>query len=81
MTVGTSSVLPPAWLLNLEHNGHVEIQVGIHKHQAVATAVRPDNPDYDRLFALANKANRGQFGRYQLKTERPLPVVVLTPIS
>jgi len=71
--------LPPAWLLNLEHHGHVEIQVGIRKHPAVASAVRPDNPDYERLFALANKANRGQFARYQLKTERPLPVVVLTP--
>lgn len=71
--------LPPAWLLNLEADGHVEIQVGIRKRAAVATAVRPDNPDYDRLFALANKANRGQFARYQEKTERPLPVVVLTP--
>lgn len=71
---------PPAWLLNLESHGHVEIQVGIRKRPAVATAVRPDNPDYARLFALANKANRGQFGRYQLKTKRPLPVVVLTPL-
>lgn len=71
--------LPPAWLLNLEHHGHVEVQVGIRKSPAVATAVRPDNPDYDRLFALCNKANRGQFGRYQQKTQRPLPVVVLTP--
>lgn len=71
--------LPPAWLLNLEHDGHVELQVGIRKRPAVATAVRPDNPDYDRLFALANKANKGQFGRYQQKTKRALPVVVLTP--
>ena len=71
--------LPPAWLLNLEHDGHVEIQIGIRKYAAVATAVRPDNPDYDRLFALANKANRGQFAIYQKKTDRQLPVVVLTP--
>lgn len=71
--------LPPAWLLNLEHYGHVEIQIGVRKYAAVATAVRPDNPDYDRLFALANKANRGQFAAYQKKTERQLPIVVLTP--
>lgn len=73
--------LPPAWLLNLEDNGHVEIQIGIRKRKAVATAVRPDNPDYERLFALANAANRGQFARYQVKTSRPLPVVVLTPLA
>lgn len=72
---------PPAWLLNLEHDGQVEIQVGIRRRAAASTAVRPDNPDYERLFALANKANKGQFARYQLKTERPLPVVVLTPID
>jgi deazaflavin-dependent oxidoreductase (nitroreductase family) len=73
--------LPPAWLLNLEHHGHVELQVGIRTRSAVATVVRPDNPDYDRLFALANKANRGQFAVYQKKTSRPLPVVVLTPTT
>ncbi|MCX6395730.1 MAG: nitroreductase/quinone reductase family protein [Propionibacteriales bacterium] len=71
--------LPPAWLLNLAHHGHVEVQVGVRRFPAVATAVRPDNPDYQRLFALANTANRGQFARYQQKTTRQLPVVVLTP--
>jgi deazaflavin-dependent oxidoreductase (nitroreductase family) len=71
--------LAPAWALNVEANGHVEIQVGIRKMPAVATVVRPDNPDYDRLFAICNRANRGQFAAYQKKTTRPLPVIVLTP--
>lgn len=71
--------LPPAWALNVEAHGHVEIQVGTKRMPAVATVVRPDNPDYDRLFAICNRANRGQFAAYQKKTKRPLPVVVLTP--
>ena len=40
--------------------------------------IHPGDPDYDRLFAICNKANRGQFAAYQKMTERPLPVVVLS---
>jgi len=73
--------LPPAWALNLEANPDVEIQVGIRKLSARATTLRPGDPDYDRLFAICNKANRGQFAAYQKKTERPLPVFVITPVG
>jgi len=71
--------LPPAWALNLEANPAVEIQVGIRRVKAVAKTLRPDDTDYDRLFAICNKANRGQFAAYQKKTDRPLPVFVITP--
>lgn len=71
--------LPPAWALNAEAHPQVEIQVGIRKLPAVATVLRPDNPEYERLFAICNKANKGQFAAYQKKTSRPLPVIVLTP--
>lgn len=71
--------LPPAWALNAEAHPHVEVQVGTRKMAAVATVLRPDNPDYDRLFAICNQANRGQFAAYQKKTDRPLPVIILTP--
>jgi deazaflavin-dependent oxidoreductase (nitroreductase family) len=73
--------LPPAWALNVEADPQVEIQVGVRRTAATATVLRPDDPDYHRLFAICNKANRGQFAAYQKKTERPLPVVVLTPIA
>jgi deazaflavin-dependent oxidoreductase (nitroreductase family) len=69
---------PPAWLLNLEANPEVEVQVGVRRWPGTAVAQRPDDPDYERLFAIANKANRGQFAAYRKMTDRPLPVVVLT---
>jgi deazaflavin-dependent oxidoreductase (nitroreductase family) len=70
---------PPAWLLNLEADPQVEIQVGVKTHPVTATALRPGDPDYDRLFAICNKANHGTFAKYQVKTDRPLPVIVFSP--
>ena len=69
----------PAWLLNLEANPLIEIQVGVRTYPVTATALRPGDADYDRLFAICNKANHGTFAKYQVKTDRPLPVVVLKP--
>ena len=69
---------PPAWLLNLEAHPEVEVQVGVRRWAATAEALRPDDPDYERLFAICNKANRGQFAAYRKKTDRPLAVVVLS---
>ena len=73
--------LPPAWALNMEANPDVEIQVGVRKMKASARVLRPDDPQYDRLFGICNRANRGQFAAYQKKTDRPLPVFAITPIT
>jgi deazaflavin-dependent oxidoreductase (nitroreductase family) len=69
---------PPAWLLNLEADPEVEVQVGVRRWPATAVALRPGEPDYDRLFEICNRANRGQFAAYAKMTDRPLPVVVLS---
>ncbi|MEZ0580323.1 nitroreductase/quinone reductase family protein [Nocardioides sp. MH1] len=69
----------PAWILNLEAEPEVELQVGVRRIPAVASVLRTDAPDYERLFALCNKANRGTFAKYRARTDRPLPIVVLTP--
>jgi len=69
----------PHWCLNLEANPEVEIQVGVRRMAATAEAIRPGHPDYDRLFAICNTANRGNYAAYQMKTTRPLPLVILTP--
>ena len=81
LVVGSNGGAPksPHWILNLEADPEVEIQVGVKKRKATAVALRPDDPDYERLFAICNKANRGTFEQYRAKTTRPLPVVVLTP--
>ena len=70
---------PPAWLLNLESDPDVVAQVGVRKHPVRATALRPGHPDYDRLFAICDKVNKGTYTAYQRKTDRPIPVVVLSP--
>lgn len=70
---------PPAWLLNLEADPKVEMQIGLRRQPVTATMLRPGDPDYDRLFAICNKANHGTYAKYQLKTDRPIPVVVLSP--
>lgn len=69
----------PAWVLNLEANPEVEYQVGVRRTPATASVVRTDDPDYERMFALCNEANRGTFAKYRKRTDRPLPIVVLTP--
>lgn len=68
----------PAWILNLEANPEVEFQVGVRRFPATARVVRTDDPDYERMFALCNKANRGTFAQYRERTTRPLPIVVLS---
>ncbi|MEV5001816.1 nitroreductase/quinone reductase family protein [Nocardioides sp. LML1-1-1.1] len=68
----------PAWILNLEADPAVEYQVGRRTVPATARVVRTDDADYERLFALCNKANRGTYAKYRERTTRPLPIVVLS---
>jgi deazaflavin-dependent oxidoreductase (nitroreductase family) len=49
---------PPAWLLNLEADAEVEAQVGVRRWPVTAVDLSPDDPEYERLFANCNKANR-----------------------
>jgi hypothetical protein len=65
----------------MEANPEVGIQVGVRKMKAIARTLRPGDKDYDRLFAICNKANRGQFAAYQKMTDRPLPVFAITPVG
>ena len=71
---------PPAWLLNLEQQPELEIQVGREHRPATATVIRAGDPDFPRLWQLINTNNHGRYDGYQAKTSRPIPVVVLTPV-
>lgn len=69
----------PAWLLNVEADFHVEMNVGHWRMKATAEEVLPGDPRYGRLFDIANAANRDRYRRYATMTSRPIPVVVLVP--
>lgn len=70
---------PPAWLLNLEQQPAAEVQAGREHLLVTAAPVLPDDRGYRRLWQAVNDNNHGRYHRYQAKTTRPIPVVVLTP--
>ena len=70
---------PPAWLLNLQHKPEAEVQVARKRQPVTASVVLPGDPEYPRLWKAVNDNNKGRYYRYESKTSRPIPVVVLTP--
>jgi deazaflavin-dependent oxidoreductase (nitroreductase family) len=70
---------PPAWLYNVRADPHVGVQVGRKRFPAIATVVERREADYARLWRSVNEVNRGRYDRYQAKTNRPIPLVRLTP--
>jgi deazaflavin-dependent oxidoreductase (nitroreductase family) len=70
---------PPGWLLNVDANPDVEVQVGRQRIPARARVVRRGDTGYERLWELVNSNNHGRYRAYQAKTNRPIPIVVVTP--
>jgi F420H(2)-dependent quinone reductase len=70
---------PPAWLLNAEAKPEVQLQIGPAHLLGTARVVPPDDPDYARLWQLANDGNHDRYQRYQGKTSRKIAVMVVTP--
>jgi deazaflavin-dependent oxidoreductase (nitroreductase family) len=67
---------PPAWLLNLQAQPDVEVQVGTRRFTArarVASAAERRRlwPEVTRLWP--------QYDRYQAQTSRSIPLVILAP--
>lgn len=69
----------PAWLHNVRACPHVWAQVQRHRFPAIAEVIEPGDDAYERLWRLVNQDNGGRYERYQARTRRPIPVVVLTP--
>jgi deazaflavin-dependent oxidoreductase (nitroreductase family) len=69
----------PAWMHNVLAAPTCEIQVGREHITVKARKVLPGDPDYDRMWATMNDVNGGRYREYQKKTDRPIPVVALTP--
>ena len=72
---------PPAWLHNLRANPNVEIQIGRDRQPAVARVVTPPDPEHARMWTVVNQNNKDRYSAYQEKTNRPIPVVALSPVS
>jgi deazaflavin-dependent oxidoreductase (nitroreductase family) len=69
----------PGWYHNLRAEPNAEIHVGPRRIPVTARAVLPGDPDRDRLWKLADDNNGHRYRTYQKLTDRPIPVVVLSP--
>jgi deazaflavin-dependent oxidoreductase (nitroreductase family) len=69
----------PAWLHNLRAHPEVEIQVKRERQKATARQIVPPDADYERLWKIVNANNHDRYTAYQEQTERPIPIVVVSP--
>ncbi|WP_163757584.1 nitroreductase family deazaflavin-dependent oxidoreductase [Mycobacterium botniense] len=69
----------PGWYHNLKADPNVEINVGPKRFSVTAKPVAPGDPDYPRLWQIVNTNNANRYEKYQRRTSRPIPVIVLTP--
>jgi len=70
----------PGWIHNLRAGPEAEIQIGRERMKVRARELGKDDPDYARLWKIANDSNHGRYDAYQKKTSRVIPVVALTPV-
>jgi deazaflavin-dependent oxidoreductase (nitroreductase family) len=70
---------PPAWFLNVGANPAVGVQVARRRADGHARVVEQGDADYPRLWKLVNDGNHHRYERYQRRTARPIPLVVVTP--
>jgi deazaflavin-dependent oxidoreductase (nitroreductase family) len=66
----------PDWYHNLKAHPNITIEVGTDTIDVVASEASGD--ERDRLFN-AQVDRSPQFGEYQAKTDRAIPVILLTP--
>ena len=67
---------PPAWLLNLQANPEVGVQIGTERFPARA---RVANAEERRRLWLEFTRLWPNYDRYQTQTDRQIPVVILAP--
>jgi deazaflavin-dependent oxidoreductase (nitroreductase family) len=67
---------PPDWSLNLQQTPRAVVEIGTDK--LVVTARRASQQERERLW-VAITATYAGYARYQERTERLIPVVLLTP--
>jgi deazaflavin-dependent oxidoreductase (nitroreductase family) len=65
----------PDWYLNLAANPQVTVEVGDEQYEAVATTA--EGGERDRLWSML-KQNYPFFAEHEQKTDRQIPVVILS---
>jgi F420H(2)-dependent quinone reductase len=70
------SDLPPAWWLNLQRDPHASVVIGGTTSWVTARAATAE--EHDRLWPLVTTTHPG-YARYQERTARLIPVVMLMP--
>ena len=70
------SDLPPAWWLNLQRDRRASVLIGGTTSRVTARAATAE--EHDRLWPLVTETHPG-YARYQKRTRRPIPIVLLTP--
>jgi deazaflavin-dependent oxidoreductase (nitroreductase family) len=72
------SDLPPGWWLNLQRDPRASVLIG--KRTSKVTARVATAEEHDRLWPLVTETHPG-YARYQERTTRPIPIVLLTPVD
>ena len=70
------SDLSPAWWLNLQRDPRASVLIRGTTSKVTARAATAE--EHDRLWPLVAERYTG-YARYQKRTARPIPIVVLTP--
>jgi deazaflavin-dependent oxidoreductase (nitroreductase family) len=69
---------PPAWLLNMQANPEIAVQIGTERFPARA---RVANPDERRRLWVELTRIWPDYDRYQAQTARQIPLVILTQLA
>ena len=69
---------PPHWLLNIQQQPQVGVQIGRQRMRMRARVAARD--ERERLWPLVNRNNSNRYDGYQAKTPRQIPLVILSPI-
>lgn len=67
---------PPDWSLNLEENPRAVVEIGTDKIAVTARIATAE--EHERLWSVITATYSG-YAAYQKKTDRRIPVVILTP--
>jgi deazaflavin-dependent oxidoreductase (nitroreductase family) len=68
----------PDWFHNVKANPRVRVEIGTEAHDAIARVA--EGEERDRIWTRQKELIPG-FADYEVKTARPIPVVILQPVD